>query len=136
MSSRSRRASRAASSLSASRLLSAVPTVRSYSGPNRSCNLFVRRRATACQTTRPGTTTSQQGALKTVAQQPLGKVLLILVAVGLGGYASWRLVRGFLGHGAEASDSGFDRVTAFGSGLVYASLCAVAVKILLGSDSG
>ena len=40
-----------------------------------------------------GKTTNQQGALKTIAQQPFGKVLLILVAIGLAGYALWRLVR-------------------------------------------
>ena len=47
-----------------------------------------------------GKTTNQQGALKTIAHQPFGKVLLILVAIGLGGYALWRLVRALLGHGA------------------------------------
>jgi uncharacterized protein DUF1206 len=82
-----------------------------------------------------GTTTNQQGALKTIAHQPFGKVLLILVAVGLAGYALWRLVRALLGHGPEDSDSGFDRVAAFGSGIVYAGLCAIAVEILLGSGS-
>lgn len=81
-----------------------------------------------------GKTASQQGALETIAQQPFGRVLLILVAVGLAGYASWRLVRAFLGHGAEASDNGFERVAAFASGIVYAALCAAAVKIVLGSD--
>jgi uncharacterized protein DUF1206 len=82
-----------------------------------------------------GTTTNQQGALKTIAHQPFGKVLLILVAIGLAGYALWRFVRALLGHGPEGSDSGFDRVAALGSGIVYALLCAVAVEILLGSGS-
>jgi hypothetical protein len=60
-------------------------------------------------------------------------VLLILVAIGLGGYALWRLVHALLGHGPEDSDSGFERLAAFGSGIVYAGLCAIAVEILLGS---
>ena len=34
-----------------------------------------------------GKATNQQGALRTIAQQPFGKLLLILVAIGLGGYA-------------------------------------------------
>jgi len=80
-----------------------------------------------------GTSPSQQGALRAIAAQPLGKVLLILVAVGLGGYALWRLVRALLGHGPEGSDSGVDRVAALASGVVYAGFCAVAVEILLGS---
>jgi Domain of Unknown Function (DUF1206) len=80
-----------------------------------------------------GTTTNQQGALETIARQPFGKVLLILVAIGLGGYALWRLIHALLGHGPENSDTGFDRVAALGSGIVYAGLCAVAVEILLGA---
>lgn len=82
-----------------------------------------------------GTTTNQQGALKTVANQPFGKVLLILVAIGLGGYALWRFVHALLGRGPEGSDSGFERLAALGSGIVYAGLCASAVGILLGSGS-
>ncbi len=82
-----------------------------------------------------GKTTDQKGALETVAQQPFGKVLLILVAIGLAGYALWRFVRAALGHGVEASnDSGFDRVAALASGVVYAGLCAIAISILVGSS--
>ena len=83
-----------------------------------------------------GKTTDQQGALKTVAAQPFGKVLLILLAIALGGYALWRFVHAALGHGPERSDSGLDRVTALCSGIVYAGLCALAVEILLGSGGG
>ncbi len=80
-----------------------------------------------------GKTTNQQGALKTIAAQPFGKILLILVAVGLAGYALWRLTHALLGHGPEGSDSTFDRVAALASGIVYGGLCAIAVEILLGS---
>jgi len=80
-----------------------------------------------------GKLTDQQGALHTVARQPFGKVLLTLVAVGLGGYALWRFVRAAMGRGPEGSDTGFDRVAALASGLVYLGLCIVAVRILAGS---
>jgi uncharacterized protein DUF1206 len=83
-----------------------------------------------------GTTTNQQGAMKAIAQQPFGKVLLILVAIGLGGYALWRLAHALLGHGPEDSDSGFERLAALGSGIVYAGLCAIAVEILVASSGG
>jgi hypothetical protein len=83
-----------------------------------------------------GGNASQQGALKTIAAQPFGKVLLILVAVGLAGYALWRLIRALLGHGPEDSDGTFDRIAAFASGIVYAVLCAIAVEILLGAGGG
>lgn len=83
-----------------------------------------------------GKATNQQGALKTIAHQPFGKLLLILVAVGLGGYALWRFVRAALGHGPESTDSRFDRVAALASGLVYAGMCAIAIKLLLGGGAG
>jgi Domain of Unknown Function (DUF1206) len=83
-----------------------------------------------------GKTANQGGALKTVAEQPFGKVLLILVAIGLAGYSLWRLTRALLGHGPEDTDSGFDRLAAFASGVAYALTCAVAVEILLGSGGG
>jgi hypothetical protein len=81
-----------------------------------------------------GKTTNQQGALRTIAHQPFGQLLMILVAVGLGGYALWRLVRAALGRGPESSDSGPDRIAALGSGVVYAGLCVLAVELLTGSS--
>jgi hypothetical protein len=83
-----------------------------------------------------GRLTNQQGAFRTIARQPFGHLLLILVAVALAGYASWRLVRAAVGHGREDSDSGFDRLAGLGSGVVYAVLCAVAVSVLSGGGSG
>jgi hypothetical protein len=80
-----------------------------------------------------GRLTDQQGALHTVANQPFGKFLLVLVAVGLGGYALWRFVRAAVGHGPEGTDSRFDRVAALASGVVYLGLCIIAVRILTSS---
>jgi hypothetical protein len=82
-----------------------------------------------------GRATSQQGALKAIAGQPFGKLLLVLLAVGLAGYASWRLIRAAAGHGREAQDSGLDRVAGLASGLAYAALCVTAVAILAGAGS-
>src|SRR4051812_49145544 len=39
------------------------------------------------------TPTDQQGALAVIARQPLGSVLLGLLAAGLAGYSAWRLTR-------------------------------------------
>jgi hypothetical protein len=83
-----------------------------------------------------GKLTNQQGALHTVAHQPFGKVLLALVAIGLGGYSLWRLVRAAIGHGPEGADTGFERLAALASGIAYGAICAIAVEILLGSGGG
>src|SRR5471032_2664709 len=83
-----------------------------------------------------GKLTNQQGALHAVAQQPFGKVLLTLVAIGLGGYSLWRLVRAAIGHGPEASDTAYERVAGAGSGISYAVMCMFAVQILAGAGNG
>jgi hypothetical protein len=83
-----------------------------------------------------GKLTNQAGALHTVANQPFGKVLLTLVAIGLGGYSLWRMVRAAIGHGREGSDTGFERIAAFASGIAYGAMCALAIEILLGAGGG
>jgi hypothetical protein len=83
-----------------------------------------------------GKATNQQGALKTIAHGSFGKALLVLVAIGLAGYAIWRLTRAAVGHGAEQSDDTLDRVAALASGVAYAILCVTAIKILTGSTTG
>jgi hypothetical protein len=82
-----------------------------------------------------GKTTDQQGAMKAIAAQSYGKVLLVLLAIGLAGYAIWRLTRAIVGHGAEQRDDTSDRIAAFASGVTYAAFCVVAIGILVGSGS-
>jgi Domain of Unknown Function (DUF1206) len=51
-----------------------------------------------------GRTTDSKGALRTTLQQPFGEALLALVALGLVGYAIWRLVQATTdpdGHGTD-----------------------------------
>jgi hypothetical protein len=83
-----------------------------------------------------GKTTSQQGALATIAKQPFGTVLIALLAIGLLGYAAWRLTRAALGHGRESSDDGKDRIAGLASGICYGALFITAVAILFGSKGG
>lgn len=84
-----------------------------------------------------GTATNQRGALETIQKQPFGHWLLIAVAVGLGGYALWRLVQAIAGHGPEGGgdQSGFGRASAAASGCAYAGMCILAVSILMGASS-
>ena len=80
-----------------------------------------------------GKTANQNGALDTIAKQPFGKALLILVAIGLAGYAIWRLLRAAIGHGPESSDDTKDRISGLVSGITYGALCITAVSILVGA---
>jgi hypothetical protein len=84
-----------------------------------------------------GTATSRSGALHELARHPFGKVLLILLAIGLVCYALWRLVQAI-----AADDEGESmwkevgrRVGYAGRGLVYVALTVSAVKILTGAGS-
>lgn len=82
---------------------------------------------------------SQRGALRTVAHQPYGRVLLLVLAVGLFAYAAWRAVlavRGDLG-GDEDGASVAKRAANAGRAVIYASLTVAAVRLLTkGEDSG
>ena len=83
-----------------------------------------------------GKATDQEGALQTIAHQSFGELLLLLLAVGLGGYALWRLIRAAVGHGAEQRDSTFERISSLDSGIAYGILCITAVGILTSSGGG
>lgn len=80
----------------------------------------------------------QRGALREIASQPAGQFLLVLIAIGLFGYAAWRLIeaaRGAEGEGSDAKGVGL-RLAHAGSGLVYGSLGLQAVRLLQGASSG
>jgi hypothetical protein len=82
-----------------------------------------------------GKTTSQQGALATIAGEPFGGALLGILAIGLAGYAFWRLVNAAVGPRDGSDDGVRERVPALASGIVYAALCFTAAKILFGGHA-
>ncbi len=82
-----------------------------------------------------GKTTSQSGALATIAHQPLGEVLLIVVAIGLAAYAIWRLFTAAFGSRETQEHETARRLAALASGIAYGGLCYTAVRILVGSGS-
>ncbi len=84
-----------------------------------------------------GKPASQQGALQTISDQTFGHLLLLLMAVGLGGYAIWRAAQVVVGTTPEAGrHSTLDRLGALGSAVAYGAFCAVAVSILLKDSAG
>jgi hypothetical protein len=82
-----------------------------------------------------GRTESQSGALKTIAAQPFGKVLLILLAIGLAAYAVWRLIEAAAGARLDEDGASRRRLSALASGVAYAVLCYSAIKIIVGGHA-
>ncbi|MBW3637028.1 MAG: DUF1206 domain-containing protein [Armatimonadetes bacterium] len=85
-----------------------------------------------------GQTTNSQGALHTIAGQPFGRILLSLVAIGLVGYALWRLVEAAFDPENKGSDAKgiVQRIGSALSGLAYAGLALTAFKIVTGGSGG
>ncbi|MEM8504820.1 MAG: DUF1206 domain-containing protein [Cyanobacteria bacterium P01_D01_bin.1] len=72
------------------------------------------------------------GVLRTIAAQPLGKILATIIAFSLMGYVVWRFIQAFLDpehNGTDFSDI-VRRVGYACSGLVYASIAYSVVEIL------
>jgi hypothetical protein len=81
------------------------------------------------------TRADKQGALHTVVHEPLGKVLVLLLAVGFAGYALWRFVEAAGGF-PEADDGGkvvLKRVGYAVRGGLYAFFSLSAAKLLVSS---
>lgn len=77
-----------------------------------------------------------QGALQRIAEQ--SRLLLVLVAIGLAGYALWRFVQG----GLDTENKGSDpkglvkRGSMVASGIVYAALAIAAARLVSGNGGG
>ena len=76
-----------------------------------------------------------QGALVEVFRQPFGKALLIALAVGLAGYALWRLVQALLDPEHKGTDAKglAARAGALVTGVFHAGLAVAAVRMAMGS---
>ena len=70
------------------------------------------------------------GALRTIAEQPFGKGLLVLLAIGLAAYALWRLAQGILDRDNEGEGlKGLaKRAGALGKAAWYGVLCGLTVS--------
>jgi len=77
----------------------------------------------------------KQGALQAVARQPLGRLLVLVMAVGLSGYALWRFVEAIVGPGDErdSSKATMKRVACAARGVLYTAFFLSAVQLLISS---
>jgi Domain of Unknown Function (DUF1206) len=85
-----------------------------------------------------GQTEDRQGALQTVADEPFGWALIMLVALGFGSYAVWRFVQAIFDRDGEGDDAEglAKRLAALGKGVLYAALAVATIAILAGSGGG
>ena len=83
---------------------------------------------------RGGRITDTSGALRVVLTQPFGRMLLIVLAVGLCGYGVWRLLDAFADPDRDGT-SAAGLITRIGNavrGLVYGGLAIEAFRLLRG----
>lgn len=85
-----------------------------------------------------GATTNPTSAIAMIGRLPLGKPLLVLIAVGLAGYSLWGLARAILdllGRGSDLKGI-IERLGFLISGLSYAALIIPTVLALMNKPSG
>jgi hypothetical protein len=81
-----------------------------------------------------GEKADQGGALAAVVRQPFGRVLVLALAVGFLGYASWRLIQGVLD---PEDESGLKRLGYLARGVLYLAFFGTALSFVMrGSSSG
>jgi hypothetical protein len=84
-----------------------------------------------------GDALDQRGAIEVLEGLPGGKVLLAVLALGMAGYALWRVLQGIM----DLQEKGKDakamaiRLGYIASGVAYASLAVYTVKEMVGSAS-
>ncbi len=81
---------------------------------------------------------SHADALQLIRDQPFGKVLLIVLALGMGGYTIWRFTSALMDdehRGSDAKGLGI-RLGSFGRGLIYAVFAVEAVRMAMERGGG
>ena len=84
-----------------------------------------------------GKATDQRGALETISTQPLGKFLLIVVGIGLVGYALWSIIQAVFdteGKGSKAKGI-IARIGYAAIGVAYAAVAFGAFQLALGTGN-
>jgi hypothetical protein len=86
-----------------------------------------------------GRVAGEHEAVQVVGRQPFGEVLLVAIAVGLFGYALWRVIEGVQDTGHKGSDGKgiLQRFGAIASGVANGALAVAVVQLALGdAESG
>lgn len=85
-----------------------------------------------------GRAEDRQGALKTLADEPFGWALLLMVALGFAAYAAWRFAEAIFDRDNEGDDAEglAKRAGDLGKGLLYAGLAALTFAAVAGAGGG
>ena len=85
-----------------------------------------------------GQTTDQQGAMARIIEAPFGRWMLVVLAVGLLGYALWQAVRAALDTEHKGTDAKglFGRAIYAGMAIIYAGLALSALRMVMGVGGG
>ena len=85
-----------------------------------------------------GQTTDLSGSLVFLISNPLGKLVLVVVAVGLGAYSLWGFIRAIYDPLHRGRDAGgyAARLGFVSSAISYAAIVLFALQILVGSGGG
>jgi hypothetical protein len=81
---------------------------------------------------------NKSDAFRLIYDQPLGQFLLLVVAVGLAGYVTWRLFQAIrdIDHKGKDTKAAFTRIGYAFSAFVYATLAYYAIKLAIGGPDG
>lgn len=80
----------------------------------------------------PGRRADQQGALATIVRQPLGRILVLVLAIGFLAYAAWRFVEAAV----NPDDKGaLQRIGKVLRGVFYVGLFVSAMRMVVGGAS-
>jgi hypothetical protein len=83
-----------------------------------------------------GKATDREGALRTLAGETWGTVVLVALAVGFAGYALWRLALAVFGDGDDGAKDAAKRAGNLARAVVYGGLVYATARIALGSGGG
>ncbi|MEP0914427.1 DUF1206 domain-containing protein [Leptolyngbya sp. GB1-A1] len=93
--------------------------------------------ATQAALTTGGKITDTVGALATIVNQPFGKFLLVLIAIGLVGYVLWRIIQAVFDPDHPKEETSAKRMVqrmGYGfSAIAYSSLTWTAVELITGT---
>ncbi|WP_291725709.1 DUF1206 domain-containing protein [Bernardetia sp.] len=81
-----------------------------------------------------GDVNGKTGIFQFILEQPFGRILLSIVALGLFGYTAWRWTQAFIAPEKDNDDSAMDKINRIGyfiSGFTYGTLASFAMKMAI-----